>query len=214
VAFAPPTIDELSTIRLRRQPQQDRSRTKVIAAIATAERMLAESGPSSITLNSVAREAGLSVGAIHQYLPDRDAIYAALADRYHHRLQASLQDLSSKVSTPDELVDKSFEAVLSVFGNEANMRSMTLRTNAVNGSGSDHRVKMISTLHDLLVKVGLATDDANGIADATVAFTAIDGALSEAYLNDPKGDPRIINSARFLANAWVDARKAAMAATA
>ena len=67
---------------LRRQPNQARSRDKVARALAAADDLLDEAGPDALTLNRVAERAGLTAGALHQYLPDRDAIVEVLAARY------------------------------------------------------------------------------------------------------------------------------------
>jgi AcrR family transcriptional regulator len=50
--------------------------------LKAADRLLAAEGTDALTTTRVAAEAGVSIGALYQYLPDRDAILHALADRY------------------------------------------------------------------------------------------------------------------------------------
>lgn len=201
--FPPPTVEELSRIRLRRQPQQDRSRTKVIKAIATAEKMLEKSGPESITLNSVAREAKISVGAIHQYLPDREAIYAALADRYHHRLESSIASMADQVTSRDDLISGAFEVFLGVFRDETHVRTMALRGAVGAEESRQHRRRMADGLHAILTKVGVTQDNTDGRATALAVYVAVEAILREAYGADPAGDPALLERARVMCEAWL-----------
>src|SRR5204863_317839 len=48
----------------------------------TAEQVLASEGAEALTTTRVAEAAGVSVGSLYQYLPDKGAIVQALARRY------------------------------------------------------------------------------------------------------------------------------------
>src|SRR3954462_14931918 len=75
---------------LRRVPRQARSRERLAHVLATADRLLAAEGPEALTIIRVAAEAGMSVGAVYQYLPDRDAIIEALATSYLARIEVTM----------------------------------------------------------------------------------------------------------------------------
>ncbi len=59
---------------------------------ATA-RVLVEQGFSETTTNRVAERAGISVGSLYQYFPSREALVAAVAQRYSETMKASLEAL-------------------------------------------------------------------------------------------------------------------------
>ena len=59
---------------------------------ATA-RVLIEQGFSGTTTNRVAERAGISVGSLYQYFPSREALVAAVAQRYSETMKASLEAL-------------------------------------------------------------------------------------------------------------------------
>ena len=86
------TEPDWDRIPLQRAPRQQRSREKVARALAAASDLVAREGVSALTLPRVAEAAGVSVGALYQYLPDRDAIVRALVAEYHARLEALLEN--------------------------------------------------------------------------------------------------------------------------
>lgn len=55
------------------------------AILGAAERILQESSIEKLSTNLVAERAGVSVGSLYQYFPDKDAILVALAQRLETR---------------------------------------------------------------------------------------------------------------------------------
>jgi AcrR family transcriptional regulator len=64
------------------QPQQHRSRATVERILAAAELEIGELGLSGAGTRGIAARAGLSVGALYRFFPDKAAIADALACRY------------------------------------------------------------------------------------------------------------------------------------
>ncbi|MFP6560221.1 TetR/AcrR family transcriptional regulator [Paraburkholderia sp. B3] len=65
----------------RKQPTQRRSAATVEAILEAAARILETTGLPGYTTNAVAQRAGVSVGSLYQYFPNRDALTAALIER-------------------------------------------------------------------------------------------------------------------------------------
>jgi AcrR family transcriptional regulator len=61
-------------ISARKQPKQERSRQLVAEILAAAGRVLGRSGARHFTAARVADEAGVSVGSLYQYFPNKEAI--------------------------------------------------------------------------------------------------------------------------------------------
>ncbi len=72
------TQTQLLTVR---KPRQPRARHKVELILEAAIRLLDKGGLPMLTTNAVADTAGVSIGTIYQYFPNKEAILEALADR-------------------------------------------------------------------------------------------------------------------------------------
>ena len=62
----------------RKQPTQDRSKHTVAAILEATIRVLDEVGSTGLTTTRVAEVAGVSVGTLYQYFPNREALLNAL----------------------------------------------------------------------------------------------------------------------------------------
>jgi AcrR family transcriptional regulator len=63
----------------RKRPVQERSRETVRAILEAAARIFEESGIEAATTDRIAARAGISVGSLYQYYPNKAAILVALA---------------------------------------------------------------------------------------------------------------------------------------
>lgn len=63
----------------RKQPRQKRAAFTVAAIIDAARELLLKHGADAVTTRQVAARAGVAVGTLYQYFPDRDAILMHLA---------------------------------------------------------------------------------------------------------------------------------------
>ncbi len=73
-------------IEPRRQPVQARSRERVDRILDAAAQLLTEEGYDAVKTNHIARRAGVSIGSIYQFFPNKYAIFHSLALRYMDRI--------------------------------------------------------------------------------------------------------------------------------
>jgi AcrR family transcriptional regulator len=66
----------------RREPKQQRSQQTVEAVLEAVRRVLKRHGAGAVTTNRIAEAAGVSIGSLYQYFPDKQAIFTALHDRH------------------------------------------------------------------------------------------------------------------------------------
>jgi AcrR family transcriptional regulator len=66
----------------RKRPAQLRSRRTVDAILDAAARIYGERGYAATTTNHVAEEAGVSIGSLYQYFPNKDSLLVALEERH------------------------------------------------------------------------------------------------------------------------------------
>lgn len=72
--------DDRSTFQ-RRRPKQARSRATWDAILEATAQILERDGAAGFNTNAVAERAGVSIGTLYQYFPDKQAILVATAER-------------------------------------------------------------------------------------------------------------------------------------
>jgi AcrR family transcriptional regulator len=86
-------------ISARKRPRQERSAQLVADVLEAAVRVLAREGASRFTTARVAEEAGVSVGSLYQYFPNKEAILFRLQSDEWNQTSALLEKI---LSAPDQ----------------------------------------------------------------------------------------------------------------
>ncbi len=84
---------------VRRKPSQSRSKATVEVIVEGAARVFVERGFDSATTNHIAKAAGVSVGSLYQYFPNKEALAAELIDRHLAELLRLLTEKLAEVAT-------------------------------------------------------------------------------------------------------------------
>lgn len=66
----------------RREPRQRRARQTVDAILEAVVKIVKRSGIKAVTTNRVAEVAGVSIGSVYQYFPDKRAMFIALHEKH------------------------------------------------------------------------------------------------------------------------------------
>lgn len=74
------------TVKARKVPGQARSQETVAVILEASARILESDGLRAFNTNAVAARAGVSVGSLYQYFPNKDAILLALIGRFEDGL--------------------------------------------------------------------------------------------------------------------------------
>ena len=135
---------------LRRTPSQRRSRERVERMLNCAAEVIAELGSDALRMSEVARLAGVSIGSLYQYFPDKSALIRTLAERYNAECRHCVEEALAEVHTLEtlcqafaQLVDDYYAVFLAEpvirdvrSGAEAdkNLREMELAESRANGA--------------------------------------------------------------------------------
>src|SRR5688572_23455294 len=84
-------MKDAPTRHLRREPRQQRSRQTVDAVLDAVTLVLKRHGPDAVTTNRIAEAAGVSIGSLYQYFPDKQAIYRALHQRHVNEVRLVIE---------------------------------------------------------------------------------------------------------------------------
>lgn len=98
----------------RREPTQKRSRERVERMLAVASRLIAEKGSDALRMGEVAEKAGVSIGSLYQFFPDKSAIIRALADRYQKESEVCIAEALTSVKDGKAL-EKAFSALVHTY---------------------------------------------------------------------------------------------------
>jgi AcrR family transcriptional regulator len=78
------------TLEARKTPEQTRSKETVNVILEASARILESEGLRGFNTNTIAAKAGVSVGSLYQYFPNKDAILLALIDRFEDAMQGAI----------------------------------------------------------------------------------------------------------------------------
>jgi AcrR family transcriptional regulator len=85
----------------RRNPKQQRSRQTVDFVLEAVPVVVKRHGAQALTTNRIAETAGVSVGSLYQYFPNKRAIFTALYDRHVDEVQRIIkQTMADFASAP------------------------------------------------------------------------------------------------------------------
>lgn len=89
----------------RKRPRQERSKATVDALLEATAQVLVREGYDKTSTNRVAERAGVSVGSVYQYFPNKEALVGELVDRYSRMIMdLVLERLVALADEPPEVV--------------------------------------------------------------------------------------------------------------
>jgi AcrR family transcriptional regulator len=102
----------------RKSASQRRSKATVEALLDATARVLVRDGYDRASTNRIAAKAGVSVGSLYQYFPNKEALVAALVARHNREMLQLIREALDKVAALDlatamrELVKATLDAHL------------------------------------------------------------------------------------------------------
>jgi AcrR family transcriptional regulator len=122
---APPVISA------RKTPRQARSTHLVDAILEAASRVLAREGAEAFTTARVAEEAGVSVGSLYQYFPNKEALLFRLQADEWKETSSLFEEILADARLPP--IDRLYRALVMFFRSEheeAELRAALVATGA------------------------------------------------------------------------------------
>jgi len=90
---------------MRKEPRQARSRATVEAIVRAGARVLGDRGWAGFTTNEVAEVAGVSIGSLYQYFPDKRVLVDAIQRRHLDDVLAVMREVTQGGQPLTQLVD-------------------------------------------------------------------------------------------------------------
>ncbi|MFB7862757.1 TetR/AcrR family transcriptional regulator [Streptomyces sp. NPDC056069] len=200
------------TARVRRRPQQARSRARVEAILGAADRILSDEGYEALTMRRIAEAAGVPVGSIYQFYPDKSAVVDALGQRYLEAFEAAIDELVARALAGEltDLVGTMVDVYAELFRSQRG--GMTLWA----GRHLSPELARADEASNALIADGLrrimehltgAPGGERARRASRVVVWAANAVLHEVYKGDGEPDPEALDELKHMLNAyWGDLR--------
>jgi AcrR family transcriptional regulator len=122
----------------RRKPQRSNGRETVAAIFESTARILQSEGLAGLNTNRIAERAGVSIGALYGYFPNKQAILLAMArrelDLIRDRVTAALTDTGSAEPDPAR---RAIRALIAGYNTRGRSRRILMETLFAHGGNED-----------------------------------------------------------------------------
>ena len=197
--------------RLRRVPRQARSRRSLQRMLDAAEELLTTEGAEALTTTRVAEAAGVSVGSLYQYLPDKGAIVEALAGRYLAEFEGLMERLVEEASAAPERwtdpVGTLIDAFAQRYRERPGYRALWFGrhlTEELRAADRENKLVLAAGLRRVMVALGIAPADGELEVVARTGVLVADALLQEAFREQPHGDAVQIDEAKRILRVYLD----------
>lgn len=98
----------------RKEPVQKRSRERFERMLAAATELIAENGSDALRMGEVAERAGVSIGSLYQFFPDKTALIGTLVERYNADSRRCIAEGLGAVASEDDF-RRAFSDLIDVY---------------------------------------------------------------------------------------------------
>lgn len=195
---------------LRRKPVQQRSAQRVERMLGACAALIEEVGYDGVTTTLIAERAGVAVGSLYQFFPDKRAVVQALTLRNLERFMATVVQRFESIELEHwwDAVDSMFDVYVEMhrtipafsrlhFGDVVDTRLLD--------EGKDNNTVIAEGLAAIIAqRFGRSMDDLQ--LPVAVAIEAADGILKFAFRRNDKGDQKVVDEAKALIKGYLSTR--------
>lgn len=195
---------------LRRKPVQQRSAQRVERMLEACAALIEELGYDGVTTTLIAERAGVAVGSLYQFFPDKRAVVQALTLRNLERFMANVVQRfdSAELEHWWDAVDSMFDAYVEMhrtvpafsrlhFGDVVDTRLLD--------EGKDNNAVIAEGLA-ALISERFGRSMAELQLPVAVAIEAADGVLKYAFRRNDSGDQVVVDEAKALIKGYLSTR--------
>ncbi|MFD2418063.1 TetR/AcrR family transcriptional regulator [Amycolatopsis pigmentata] len=195
---------------LRRQPVQQRSAKRVELMLDASAQLIDEVGYEALTTTMIAKRAGVAVGSLYQFFPDKRAVVQALTQRNVDRFLAAVSERLAREDPVHwwDVVDSVLDIYLTMHRSVPGFAKVhfgdVVDRQLLDDSRDNNRVIADSLTE--LVRRYVANPGERLSLVMTVAIEVADALLKLAFAGDPQGDPRIVEESKYLIKGYLAGR--------
>lgn len=174
---------------LARQTQVERTRATTTELIETARRLFGRDGYAATSIEGIARECGMTKGAVYHHFDGKIALFRAVFVRQEQQLAELIATAASETDDPPERLRRGFHAFLHACVEPQVRQIILLDGPAILGWSTVRAIEYEYTLK--LLRQGLEAAAARGqllAGDVTIRSHVIFGALCESGMFIARAD--------------------------
>ena len=137
----------------RRKPTQARARATMKTIFEATARIIEREGIAALNTNRIAERAGVSIGTLYEYFPNKEAILIAMArQRLAEDERLVRQALVAAEAEQDvSLARKAIHTMVALHGDRPKVRRAVMAVHLANGFGSEH-ARPVQDIAELIVE--------------------------------------------------------------
>ena len=194
----------------RKRPRQERAKATVDSILEATARVLVKQGFDGLTTNAVASAAGVSIGSLYQYFPNKEALVSALLERHMEDMNVSVLAELTRVAHLPMAEAARCVVELTIKAHAVDPALHQVLTEQVPRVGKLARLRDLDELCHRMV-AGLLTARRNEIAirdpdmAAFILVSTIESVIHRAALLYPDRlrDPRLVDETTLLVTRYL-----------
>ncbi|MBB2908999.1 AcrR family transcriptional regulator [Streptosporangium becharense] len=200
--------EESGETPLRRRPTQRRSARRVERMLDACADLLDEVGYDALSTTRIAERAGVAIGSIYQFFPDKRAIAQAVTRRHVEEFVSRIgrrfisEEYGGWWDAVDAIIDEYVEMHRTVPGFRSMHFGDVVDLNLLDAVSDNHAV-IAGRLRGLLLQEYGFTDSEDLDLAVLIAVEAGDAVLKLAFRRDPNGAPEIVSEAKRLIRGYL-----------
>ncbi|HEY8452511.1 MAG: TetR/AcrR family transcriptional regulator [Micromonosporaceae bacterium] len=193
---------------LRRVPVQGRSVARVERMLEACAHLVDEVGYDGLTTTLLAERAGVAIGSVYQFFPDKRAVVLALAQRH---LQTYLDRLGGRLAAGvsgdwREATRIAVEEHVRMYHDVPGYQALRLADPLGADPWPDREAPAAAHVAELVIAAAALPDEPRTRLAVTLALQAADAVVRSAFRRDPVGDPDVLAEATALVHGYLAAR--------
>ena len=175
-------VDRISVEVRRRSPRQSRAKEMIATIIEATAEILEDGGVDALNTNMIAQRAGVSVGAVYQYFPNKAAILSMLGRQEMEAVRnAARKALDAPVVWPAPSSDRAaVRALLRTYDKWLRSRRAVVRAVLSHLDPAE----LAAPVEDIVAAIAAEGGDQVSPLQMFVASRALMGAVRAAVLED------------------------------
>lgn len=188
---------------LRRVPVQGRSLARVARMLDACAELIDQVGYDGLSTTMLAERAGVAIGSVYQFFPDKRAIVQSLTVR---NLEAYLERLSARMGQGEfdhwwDAVDAGIDEYITMHREVPGFRILrfgdVIDVHLLDDE-RDNNAVIVDKLTELVADRFNLADRPNLRFALAIAVEAADGLIKMAFRRNPEGDPVVLAEAKEL----------------